>query len=78
MSGLQTLGNLWSAYQANSLANKTFNFNSGLAQTNLNNQTQAYNTNLAGMATARAAQENQTPAQALAFTQANSLPQKTL
>jgi hypothetical protein len=78
MSGLQTLGGLWNAYQASSLANKSFNFNRDLANTNLGNQTQAYNTNLEGQSGARFAQENKTPAQALDFFNAHKLAQKTL
>jgi hypothetical protein len=78
LGGLQTLGNLWNAYQSSSLANKAFNFNRDLANTNLSNQTQAYNTNLSGQADARFAQENKSPAQALDFFNAHKLASKTL
>jgi hypothetical protein len=78
VGGLQTLGNLWNAYQSNALAQKTFNFNKDLTNTNLANQTQAYNTTLAGQATARSAQENQSPQQALDFINANKLTNKTI
>lgn len=76
-SGLQTLGNLWNAYQSGQMASKTFDFTKNLANTNLANQTQAYNTNLAGQATARYAQENN-PGGAAGYIKANQLPTKTL
>ena len=41
IGGIGALGNLWNAYQANQLANKTYNFQSGMANTNLANQIQS-------------------------------------
>lgn len=38
--------NLWSAYQSNKLMRDQFNWNKALAQTNLTNQTNAFNNNL--------------------------------
>lgn len=38
--------NLWSAYQSNKLLRDQFNWNKALAQTNLTNQTNAFNNNL--------------------------------
>lgn len=46
MGGLQTLGNLWGAWQSNNLANKSFNFQRDMANRNLANTTAAYNSRM--------------------------------
>jgi hypothetical protein len=72
LGGLQTLGNLWSAWNANKLAGQEFNFQKGLATTNLNNSVQSYNTNLEGQANARYYQENN-PGGAAAYVDSHKL-----
>lgn len=73
LGGLGTLGNLWTAWNANQLAQQSFAFNKTLASQNYANQAQSYNTNLTGMESARASMENLTPAQVSAYDSANSL-----
>lgn len=60
LGGLASLGNFWNAWQATSLANKTFNFQKNMAETNLANQIRSYNTSLEDRARARAVAEGQT------------------
>lgn len=52
LQGLQTLGNLWGAWQTNKLANKSFNFQKGMAERNLANQISSYNSRLEDHASA--------------------------
>jgi hypothetical protein len=73
LGGLQTLGNLWTAWNANQLAQKSFDFNKTLASDNYTNQSTSYNTNLNDIASARAKMENQTPGQEQAYVSANQL-----
>lgn len=73
IGGLSALGNLWTAWNATDLAKKSFNFNKQVTQTNLANQAETYNTNLADRANSRAVMENQAPGQAQAYIAAHSL-----
>ena len=57
LSGISTLGNLWGAFQSSKLANEQFDFSKNMANKNLANQTQSYNTALSDKATARASME---------------------
>jgi len=61
VGGLTALGNLWTAYNATELAKQSFNFNKQLSSDNYTNQSQAYNTNLQNIASARGVMENQSP-----------------
>lgn len=73
MSGLQTIGNLWSAFQANKLAKKAFNFQRDFANTNLRNQTQTYNTALEDRGANRAFVTGMSPEMARAYLDKNRL-----
>lgn len=73
LGGLSTLGNLWTAWNAEKLAQQSFDFNKTLASDNYTNQADAYNTELAGKAQARGVMENQSPATTNSFIAANSL-----
>ncbi len=46
LGGIGTIGNLWSAWQAQKLAKEQFNYQKGITDTNLTNQIQSYNTAL--------------------------------
>jgi hypothetical protein len=59
LSGLNTLGNLWGAWQAQGLARDQLNFTRNVTNTNLNNSIQSYNTALADRARARGVAEGQ-------------------
>ena len=43
LSGLNTLGNLWGAWQSNKLARDQLNFTKDVTNTNLNNSIKSYN-----------------------------------
>ncbi len=73
MSGLQTLGSLWSAFQANKLAKKSFAFQKDFAKTNLVNSTQSYNTQMRDRIDSRAFVQGMSPEQANAYYETNSL-----
>ena len=73
MQGLNTLGNVWGAWQSNKLAKDQLNFTKMITNTNLNNQIKSYNTALKDRSRSRAAVEGQTSAQAQAYVDENSL-----
>ena len=73
LSGLQTLGNLWSAFQMNKLAKKQFNYTKDVTETNLANQIQSYNTALEDRSRSRAFVEGQSADQAQAYIDQNRL-----
>jgi hypothetical protein len=70
---VQTIGSLWSAYNANKLAKEQFRFTKGITETNLANQIQSYNTALGDRARSRAGVEGQTDAQRDAYIRDNQL-----
>lgn len=74
LGGLNSLASLWGGFQAQKLAKEQFNFTKNMANTNLANQTQAYNTQLADRLNSRAATQNQTPQEAQAQIDRNRLP----
>ena len=53
LGGVGTIGNLWSAWQAQKLAKGQFNYQKGITDTNLANQIQSYNTALTDRITSR-------------------------
>lgn len=71
LQGLQTIGGLIGAFGSLSLANKQFNLQKDVLNTNLKNQIQAYNTALEDKARSRGAVEGQTPEQVAAYISAN-------
>lgn len=73
VGALQTIGDLWGAYQANKLAKQQFNYVKGISDTNLANSIQSYNTTLADRARARAVVEGQSDAQRDKYIADNSL-----
>lgn len=74
LGGLNTIGNLWMAWQANKLAKQQFNFQKDITNTNLANQIQSYNTTLDDKIRSRAVTEGQTPEQAQAYMDQHKLP----
>jgi hypothetical protein len=75
LGGLQTIGNMWMAFQANKQAKKQFKFAKQMTRINLANQIQAYNTALADRARSRSVMESQTPEQTQAYFDSNALQQ---
>lgn len=53
LGGIGTIGNLWSAWQAQKLAKEQFNYQKDITDTNLANQIQSYNTALTDRITSR-------------------------
>lgn len=60
LTGLTALASLFGASQQNSLAKKQFSFQKNLANTNLNNQIQSYNTSLEDRLNSRGVAEGRT------------------
>ena len=73
LQGLNTIGNIWGAWQSNKLAKDQLNFTKMITNTNLNNQIKAYNTALEDRSRSRAAVEGQTSAEAQAYVDQNKL-----
>ncbi len=73
LSGLNTIGNIWGAWQSNKLAKDQLNFTKKIAMANLNNQISAYNTALEDRSRSRAAVEGQSSAEAQAYVDRNRL-----
>jgi hypothetical protein len=73
LGGLETIGNLWMAWQANKLAKEQFAFQKNFAQANMANQISAYNTTLEDRGRSRAFTEGQTPEEAQAYIDDNRL-----
>ena len=72
IGGLQTMGNLWGAFKSLGLAEKQFDFSKMIAEKNLNNSTQSYNTALSDKINSRAESEMSTQAKE-AYLAKNSL-----
>lgn len=73
LSGLASLGNLYGAFQANNLAKDQLKFTKDVANTNLNNQIQSYNTALSDRATARGVAQGDDPASVQSYIDKNRL-----
>ena len=76
LQGLNSLGNLWGAWQSNKLAKDQLDFTKRFSTANLANQTQAYNTALEDRARARAAVEGQNAQQQQDYVDRNRLPDR--
>jgi hypothetical protein len=63
-SGLQTIGGLWGAWNANKLAKKAHKASVGFANRNLENSTAAYNAHVEDIGRSRAKVEGMSPAMA--------------
>ena len=70
-SGLSSLGNMYAAFNTNKLANKQFEFQKGVTETNLANSIQSYNTKLTDRAAARAIMTGQSVADRDAYVEKN-------
>ena len=73
LGGLNALGNIYGALQANKLAKNQFSFAKDGTNTNLNNQIKSYNTALEDRARSRAVAENRDQSTADAYIAANRL-----
>lgn len=73
LSGLQTLSNLWNAFQQTSLAKQQLAYTKQIGNANLTNQIQSYNTNLTDRANSRGVMEGLTPTQTQAYINTNQL-----
>lgn len=73
LSGLNTLGNLWGAWQSNRLARDQLNFTKDVTNANLNNSIQSYNTSLEDRARARGAMEGQSSSDVQSYIDKNRL-----
>lgn len=73
LGGLQTIANIWGAFEARKLAKKQFNFTKDITETNLANQIKSYNTTLSDRSRSRAAVEGQSAEQAQAYIDQNKM-----
>ncbi len=73
LSGIGTIGSLWAAFKAQSLARDQFNYTKKITDTNLANQIQTYNAALTDRANNRAIVEGNSPEKTQAYILANSL-----
>lgn len=76
IQGLNTLGNLWGAWNAQRLARDQLDFTKSFARANMENQTKAYNTALEDRARSRGFVEGQTTAEQQAYIDRNRLPNR--
>lgn len=73
IGGLQTLGNLWGGFKSLGLAEKQFDFSKMIAEKNLTNSTQSYNTALDDRITSRAKAQGMSEQDRQAYLSKNSL-----
>lgn len=73
LGGVQVLGNLWNSYQANKLAKEQMSFAREQWATNLENQTQTYNTALEDRIRSRHHTEGRAGAETDAYLEKHSL-----
>ena len=73
LGGLNTIGNIWGAWQAGRLAKDQLNFTKKIANANLDNQIKSYNTALEDRSRSRAFTEGQSAAEAQAYVDRNRL-----
>lgn len=73
MQGLNTIGNIWGAWQSNKLAKDQLDFTKRITNANLSNQIKAYNTALEDRSRSRAFTEGQSSAEAQAYVDRNRL-----
>jgi hypothetical protein len=78
LGGLQTIGNLWGAWQANKLAKQQFGLQRNLANANLANQIQSYNTTLEDRIRSRYFTQGGTSADADAYLSSHRLNKTTV
>lgn len=73
LQGLNTLGGLWGAFQAQKLAREQFDFTKNTTNTNLNNSIKSYNTALEDRARSRGFTEGQSTSQTQSYIDNNRL-----
>jgi hypothetical protein len=73
LGGLNTIGNLWQAFESNKLAKQQFNFSKNFAMKNLANQIQTYNTSLEDKINSRYYTQGQSQDEANAYIQSHKL-----
>jgi hypothetical protein len=73
LGGIQSLGNLWAAFQSAKLAKKQFKFTKDITNTNLRNQIQSYNTALTDRITSRAHTQGMSQDEARSYLNTHSL-----
>lgn len=73
LGGLKTIGDIWGAMQAASIAKKQLALSTGVANANLQNQTKSYNTALTDRISSRGVAEGLSPAAVQDYIAKNSL-----
>lgn len=76
LGGLNTIGSLWNAWEANKLAKEQFAFSKDFANSNLKNSMEAYNTTLQNHTDARASYEGWSNQEANAYVREHRLSKK--
>ena len=78
LGGLQTIGQLWGGLQALKVAKQQLKFTKSMANANLANQTQSYNTAIEDRARSRGFTEGQSQSQVDDYISRNSLAKRTV
>ncbi len=73
LGGIQTIGNLWNAFENRKLAREEFDYKKGVTDVNLKNQIQSYNTTLEDRSRSRAYTEGQDATTAQSYVDKNRL-----
>ena len=76
LGGLNTIGSLWNAWEANKLAKEQFAFSKDFANSNLKNSMESYNTTLENHTDARASYEGWSNQEANAYVREHRLSKK--
>lgn len=73
LEGINSIGNLWNAFQAQKLANKQFEYTKNVTDTNLINSIKSYNTTLEDRINSRAKVQGMSSAESQAYIDKNRL-----
>lgn len=76
LGGIQAIGNIWNAWEANKLAKEQFAYKKDVTEANLANQIQSYNTTLEDRIRSRSAMESTSQASATSYLDSHKLQRR--